>query len=82
MCLTHEYNLSQSPFDQLHYDSCGTCQYQLVGMCGQKQGLNASHAYVQTDRHLDSALHALVSVSSLLVKLKSSNTENTELSAR
>ncbi len=49
-------------------------------MCGQKQDLDAIQVYVQTDGHLESALHVLVNVSSVLVKLNSKNTENIEVS--
>lgn len=51
-------------------------------MCGQKQGLDAIQVHVQTDGHLESALHVLVNVSSVLVKLNSKNTENIEVSGR
>ncbi|XP_070690944.1 IgGFc-binding protein [Pempheris klunzingeri] len=66
-------------FDQHDYDLQGTCQYQLVGMCGQKQGLDAIQVYVQTDGHLESALHVLVNVSGVLVRLNSKNTESIEV---
>ncbi|KAF1387772.1 hypothetical protein PFLUV_G00083420 [Perca fluviatilis] len=66
-------------FDQHDHDLHGTCQYQLLGICGQKQGLNAIQVYVQTDGHLESALNALVSVSGVLVALNSKNTEITEV---
>ncbi|XP_051261445.1 IgGFc-binding protein-like isoform X2 [Dicentrarchus labrax] len=66
-------------FDQHDYDFHGTCRYQLVGLCGQKQGLDAIQVYVQTDGHLESALHVLVNVSGVLVKLNSKNTENIEV---
>ncbi|CAJ1061665.1 LOW QUALITY PROTEIN: IgGFc-binding protein [Xyrichtys novacula] len=66
-------------FDQHDYDLHGTCQYQLLGMCGQKQGLNAIQVHVQTDGHLESALHVLVNVSGVLVELNSKNTEFLEV---
>nr|XP_046255484.1 IgGFc-binding protein-like isoform X2 [Scatophagus argus] len=66
-------------FDQYDYDFHGTCQYQLVGMCGQEQGLDAIQVDIQTDGHLESALHVLVNVSGVLVKLNSKNTENIEV---
>ncbi|XP_059194717.1 IgGFc-binding protein-like isoform X2 [Centropristis striata] len=66
-------------FDQQDYDLHGTCQYQLLGMCGQKQGLDAVQVHVQTDGHLESALHVLVNVSGVLVELNSKNTGNIEV---
>ncbi|KAM9352917.1 IgGFc-binding protein-like [Symphorus nematophorus] len=66
-------------FDQYDYDFHGTCQYQLVGMCGQEQGLHAIQVHIQTDGHLESALHVLVSVNGVLVKINSRNTENIEV---
>lgn len=68
-------------FDQHDYDFHGTCWYQLAGVCGQKQGLEAIQIYIQTDGHLESAHHALVNVSGVLVKLNSKNTETVEVSA-
>lgn len=68
-------------FDQHDYDLHGTCQYRLLGICGQKQGLDAIQVYVQTDGHLESALNVLVNVSGVLVALNSKNTESTEVSA-
>uniref|UniRef100_A0A3Q3GMI2 IgGFc-binding protein-like n=1 Tax=Labrus bergylta TaxID=56723 RepID=A0A3Q3GMI2_9LABR len=47
-------------FDQHDYDLHGTCQYQILGMCGNKQGLHALQVHVQTDGHLESALNVLV----------------------
>lgn len=67
-------------FDQHDYDLHGTCQYQLMGMCEQRQGLDGIEVYIQTDGHLESALHVLVNVSGVLVKLNSKNTENIEVS--
>ncbi|XP_030248331.1 IgGFc-binding protein-like isoform X5 [Sparus aurata] len=66
-------------FDQHDYDLHGTCQYQLMGMCEQRQGLDGIEVYIQTDGHLESALHVLVNVSGVLVKLNSKNTENIEV---
>ncbi|KAE8288669.1 IgGFc-binding protein Fcgamma-binding protein antigen [Larimichthys crocea] len=66
-------------FDQHDYDLHGTCQYQLVGVCEQKQGLDGIQVYIQTDGHLESALYILVNVSGVLVKLSSKNTENIEV---
>ncbi|XP_041798261.1 IgGFc-binding protein-like [Chelmon rostratus] len=66
-------------FDQHDYDFHGTCWYQLAGVCGQKQGLEAIQIYIQTDGHLESAHHALVNVSGVLVKLNSKNTETVEV---
>lgn len=68
-------------FDQYDYELHGTCQYQLLGMCGQRQGLDAIQVHVQTDGHLLSELHVLVSLSGVLVELNSKNTENIEVSA-
>ncbi|XP_008299291.1 IgGFc-binding protein-like [Stegastes partitus] len=62
-------------FDRCDYDFRGTCQYQLLGVCGQNQGLDA--IWVQTDA--ESALHVLVNVSGVIVKLNSENTENIEV---
>lgn len=67
-------------FDQHDYDLQGTCQYQLLGMCGQKQGLDAIQVHAQTDGHPESALHVLVNVSGVLVELNSKNTELLEVS--
>ncbi|XP_028437147.1 IgGFc-binding protein [Perca flavescens] len=47
------------PFDQHDHDLHGTCHYQLLGICGQKQGLDAIQVYVQTVGHLESALNVL-----------------------
>ncbi|XP_074538742.1 IgGFc-binding protein [Halichoeres trimaculatus] len=66
-------------FDQHDYDLHGTCQYQLLGMCGQKQGLHAIQVHVQTDGHLESAIHVLVNVSGVLIELNSKNTELLEV---
>ncbi|XP_041649020.1 IgGFc-binding protein isoform X2 [Cheilinus undulatus] len=66
-------------FDQHDYDLHGTCQYQLLGMCGHKQGIDAIQVHVQTDGHLESALHVLVNVSGRLVELNSKNTEYLEV---
>ncbi|XP_071325188.1 IgGFc-binding protein [Trachinotus anak] len=66
-------------FDHYTYDLHGTCQYQLLGICEQKKGLNAIQVHVQTDGHLDSALHVLINVSGVLVKLNSKNIENVEV---
>lgn len=51
-------------------------------MCGQRRSLDAIQVYIQTDGHLESALHVLVNVSGVLVKLNSKNSENIEVSAR
>lgn len=67
-------------FDQHQYDFHGTCQYQLLGVCGQKQGLDDVQVDVQTDGYLESALHVLVNVSGVLVKLNSKNNEIIEVS--
>uniref|UniRef100_A0A3Q3EKG2 VWFD domain-containing protein n=1 Tax=Labrus bergylta TaxID=56723 RepID=A0A3Q3EKG2_9LABR len=67
-------------FDQHDYDLHGTCQYQVLGMCGNKQGLHAVQVHVQTDGHLESALHVLVNVSGVLVALNSKNMESLEVS--
>ncbi|KAM6995326.1 IgGFc-binding protein [Tautogolabrus adspersus] len=66
-------------FDQHDYDLHGTCQYQLLGMCGNKQGIHAIQVHVQTDGHLESALHVLVNVSGVLVELNSKNMERLEV---
>lgn len=68
-------------FDQRDYDLQGTCQYQLVGMHGQKQGLDAIQVYTQTDGHLESALNVLVNVSGVLMNLNSKNMDYIEVSA-
>lgn len=39
-------------FDHSFYDFHGTCQYQLVGLCRLKQGLDAIQLYVHTDGHI------------------------------
>lgn len=49
-------------------------------MCGQKQGLDDVQVYVQTDGYLESALHVLVNVSGVLVKLNNKNNEKIEVS--
>nr|XP_020511172.2 LOW QUALITY PROTEIN: IgGFc-binding protein-like [Labrus bergylta] len=66
-------------FDQHDYDLHGTCQYQILGMCGNKQGLHALQVHVQTDGHLESALNVLVNVSGVLVELNSKNMESLEV---
>lgn len=49
-------------------------------MCGQKQDLDDVQVYVQTDGYLESALHVLVNVSGVLVKLNNKNNEKIEVS--
>ncbi|XP_069394029.1 zonadhesin [Paralichthys olivaceus] len=44
-------------FDHHDYNLHCTCQYQLLGICEQKQGLAALKVHVQTDGHLASELH-------------------------
>ncbi|KAJ4930907.1 hypothetical protein JOQ06_025210, partial [Pogonophryne albipinna] len=66
-------------FDQHNYDLNGSCQYQLLGMCAEKQGPSAIQIHAQTDGHLDSALHLLVNVSGVLVELNSKNTKSIEV---
>lgn len=68
-------------FDQHSYDLNGSCQYQLLGMCAEKQGLSAIQIHAQTDGHLESALHLLVNVSGVLVELNSKNTMSIEVSS-
>lgn len=66
-------------FDQQDYDFHGTCWYQLLNICGKKQGLDAIQVHTQTDGHLESALHVLVNVSGVLVKLNSKDVGNIEV---
>lgn len=67
-------------FDQHDYDLHGTCQYQLLGVCGQREDLDVIQVHVQTDGHLQSPLHVLVNMSGMLVELNSKNTEKMEVS--
>lgn len=67
-------------FDQYTYDLHGTCQYQLLGICEQKPGLDVIQVHAQTDGHLESELHVLINVSGVLVEINSRNTENIEVS--
>ncbi|XP_063735180.1 IgGFc-binding protein-like [Eleginops maclovinus] len=60
-------------FDQHNFELHGTCRYQLLGMCAQKQGLSAIQIHIQTDGHLESALHLLLNVSGVLMELNSKN---------
>lgn len=67
-------------FDRHDYDFHGTCQYQLLGICGQRKYIDVIQVHVQTDGHLQSSLHVLVNMSGLLVVLNSKNTDNIEVS--
>ncbi|XP_028281769.1 IgGFc-binding protein-like [Parambassis ranga] len=66
-------------FDQHDYDLHGTCQYQLLGLCGHSRNPDAVKVHVQTDGHAESALHVLVNVSGTLVELNSKNDEYIEV---
>ncbi|KAM4600962.1 IgGFc-binding protein-like [Polymixia lowei] len=66
-------------FDQHDYDLQGTCQYQLLGVCGPRRGLAPVEVHVQSDGHLESALHVLVIVNGTLVEMNSKNIERIEV---
>ncbi|KAM9852133.1 IgGFc-binding protein-like [Aulostomus maculatus] len=66
-------------FDQRDYDLHGTCQYQLLGMCEQRQGFDVIEVHVQTDGHLESALYVLVRMSGALVELNSKHMEDIQV---
>lgn len=68
-------------FDQYDYSLRGTCLYQLLGICGQREGLAGLEVHVQTDGHLESAFHVLVNVDGVLVRLNSKDAGSVEVSA-
>ncbi|XP_061919145.1 IgGFc-binding protein isoform X2 [Entelurus aequoreus] len=79
-CVNHDYQMCAytgnhiRTFDQHNYDFHGTCQYQLFGICEQKQGLDVK-VHVQTDEHLQSARMVLVTINGQLMKIDSKNTD-------
>ncbi|XP_061808679.1 IgGFc-binding protein [Nerophis lumbriciformis] len=79
-CVNHDYQMCAytgnhiRTFDQCNYDFHGTCQYQLLGICEQKKGLDVK-VHVQTDEHLQSARKVLVAINGQLMKIDSKNTD-------
>ncbi|XP_049587088.1 IgGFc-binding protein isoform X3 [Syngnathus scovelli] len=66
-------------FDKREYNFLGTCRYQLLGVCGQWQGLDVIKVDVQTDAFNQSAQIVWVSINNQQLQLDSSNQESIEV---